>query len=351
MLTAGRASMPSTRWRPSRRHTSAARPTSSCCRLRSATTRACGTATGCCSPISAPTASARSPTCCSTPGFPASPRQARRVFGAAGSSNIRGAQPLSRDAVPAADLSDTFGEIVSRRRDDAAAHRRDREIRACHVFLQRRARDVFPGEERILVPSPKVATYDLQPEMSAREVTDKVVAAIRSGGIRCRRAQLRQYRHGRSYRPSRRRDQAVETVDQCLGRLSEAVEAAAARSSSPPITATAEMMRDPETGEPHTAHTLNPVPFIIVNPPGRHRAGRQRPARRCRADAARHPRPAQPAAMTGHSLIAPTPAAPQSSAGSVHCTRNMRCFETLRGAHDLLHPFGRPHGAGDADRL
>ena len=65
----------------------------------------------------------------------------------------------------------------------------------------------------------------------------------------------------------------------------------------------AEMMRDPETGEPHTAHTLNPVPFIVVNPPGAVARRRERPARRCRADPARHSRPAAAGGDDRHSLL------------------------------------------------
>jgi len=98
-------------------------------------------------------------------------------------------------------------------------------------------------------------------------------------------------------------EHAVEAVDQCLGRLAKVVEAAGGTLVITADHGNAEMMRDPETGAPHTAHTLNPVPFIVVNPPaaiGRVANGRL-------ADVA----PtllallglAQPEAMTGHSLI------------------------------------------------
>ena len=127
---------------------------------------------------------------------------------------------------------------------------------------------VFPGEERILVPSPKVATYDLQPEMSAPEVTDKVVEAIRSGRfdvIVLNYANTDMVGHSGLLDATIK---AVETVDACLGRLAEAVEAMGGTLVITADHGNAEMMRDPETGEPHTAHTLNPVPFIVVNPPG-----------------------------------------------------------------------------------
>ena len=97
---------------------------------------------------------------------------------------------------------------------------------------------VFPGEERILVPSPKVATYDLQPEMSAPEVTDKVVDGDPLRPVRRRRAELRQYRHGRAYRryspPRSRRSRRSMPVSAGCPRRSKRW---AAPSSSPPITA------------------------------------------------------------------------------------------------------------------
>ena len=126
---------------------------------------------------------------------------------------------------------------------------------------------VFPGEERILVPSPKVATYDKQPEMSAPEVTDKVVAAIRSGKfdvVVLNYANTDMVGHTGDLAAAIK---AVEAVDACLGRLSQAVEAAGGTLVITADHGNAEMMRDPETGEPHTAHTLNPVPFIVVNAP------------------------------------------------------------------------------------
>ena len=176
---------------------------------------------------------------------------------------------------PPDDLSDTFGEVVS---DAGLTQLRIAETeKYAHVtfFFNGGRETVFPGEERILVPSPKVATYDLQPEMSAPEVTDKVVEAIRLRPLRRRRAELRQYRHGRPYR-------AASTPRSRRSRPSMPVSAGSPRRSRQAggtlvITAdhgNAEMMRDPETGEPHTAHTLNPVPFIVVNPPARDRPHR-----------------------------------------------------------------------------
>ena len=126
---------------------------------------------------------------------------------------------------------------------------------------------VFPGEERILVPSPKVATYDLKPEMSAIEVTDKVVEAIEAGRFDMI---ILNYANADMVGHTGRLDaavKAVETIDECLGRLAAAVEKAGGTLVITADHGNAETMRDPKTGEPHTAHTLNPVPFLVVNPP------------------------------------------------------------------------------------
>jgi 2,3-bisphosphoglycerate-independent phosphoglycerate mutase len=122
----------------------------------------------------------------------------------------------------------------------------------------------FPGEERELVPSPKVATYDLKPEMSAPGVAEVVVKAVEKGSfdvIIVNFANADMVGHSGQIPPTVK---AVETVDACLAELYRAVRA---RGGAMLITAdhgNAEQMIDPKTGGPHTAHTTNPVPFIIV---------------------------------------------------------------------------------------
>ena len=123
----------------------------------------------------------------------------------------------------------------------------------------------FGGEERILVPSPKVATYDLKPEMSAEGITDNVVKAIEKGefdAIVMNFANADMVGHSGKLEATIK---AVETVDACLGRVYKALKP---RGGAWVITAdhgNAETMIDPETGGPHTYHTTNPVPFILVS--------------------------------------------------------------------------------------
>lgn len=160
---------------------------------------------------------------------------------------------------------------------------------------------VYPGEDRILVNSPDVATYDLKPEMSAYEVTDRLVEAINSGkydAIICNYANSDMVGHTGVFDAARK---AVEVVDECIGR---AVEAMQARGGEILITAdhgNAESMMDLDKGQPHTAHTLNLVPFLYIG----------RPAHIAEKGALEDVAPTllrmmglpQPMEMTGHALI------------------------------------------------
>ena len=122
----------------------------------------------------------------------------------------------------------------------------------------------FPGEDRLVVPSQKVATYDLKPEMSAAGIADAVIKAVEDGTfdvIIVNFANADMVGHSGKIEPTVK---AVETVDACLGRIEPVVRA---KGGALLITAdhgNAEMMIDPATGGPHTAHTTNPVPFIVV---------------------------------------------------------------------------------------
>jgi 2,3-bisphosphoglycerate-independent phosphoglycerate mutase len=203
---------------------------------------------------------------------------------------------------PPQSLEGILGEVV------AAAGRTQLRIAETekypHVtyFLNGGREAVFPGEERILVPSPKVATYDLQPEMSAPQVTARAVEAIRSGRfdlIVLNFANPDMVGHTGKLAAAIR---AVEAVDAGLGRIAEAVRAMGGALLVTADHGNAELMRDPATGGPHTAHTTNPVPVLLMGGPAgaRLRDGRL-------ADVA----PtllalmglAPPAAMTGRSLL------------------------------------------------
>ncbi|MGQ9366888.1 2,3-bisphosphoglycerate-independent phosphoglycerate mutase [Azospirillum sp. ST 5-10] len=160
----------------------------------------------------------------------------------------------------------------------------------------------YPGEDRILVPSPKVATYDLQPEMSAEEVTDKVVAAVDGGTYDL---VVINYANPDMVGHTGKLDAAitaVETVDRSVGRLEAAV-----RRQGGTILLTAdhgncELMRDPETNGPHTAHTLDKVPLLLINGPAgaRIRSGRLADVAPTLLDLMGLP---QPDEMTGASLL------------------------------------------------
>ena len=122
----------------------------------------------------------------------------------------------------------------------------------------------FPGEERLVVPSQKVATYDLKPEMSAAGIADAVVKATEDGTfdvVIVNFANADMVGHSGKIEPTVK---AVEIVDACLDRIEKAVRA---KGGAILITAdhgNAEMLIDPVTGGPHTAHTTNPVPFIVI---------------------------------------------------------------------------------------
>ncbi|HEX9309441.1 MAG TPA: 2,3-bisphosphoglycerate-independent phosphoglycerate mutase [Gemmatimonadaceae bacterium] len=123
----------------------------------------------------------------------------------------------------------------------------------------------FPCEQRVLVPSPKVATYDLKPEMSAAGVTDALVSGITSKEhdfILCNYANADMVGHSGSIPATIK---AVETVDESLARVLQAAESAGTRLIVTADHGNAEMLVDPETGGPHTAHTTNPVPLVLVD--------------------------------------------------------------------------------------
>ncbi len=126
----------------------------------------------------------------------------------------------------------------------------------------------FPGESRSMVPSPKVATYDLQPEMSASGVCDILCNALTSRShdfVLCNFANTDMVGHTGSLPAAIR---AVETIDACLGRILNAAAESGARLIITADHGNCDVMIDPETGGPHTAHTTNPVPLVVRDPDG-----------------------------------------------------------------------------------
>jgi 2,3-bisphosphoglycerate-independent phosphoglycerate mutase len=122
----------------------------------------------------------------------------------------------------------------------------------------------FEGEQRILIPSPKVATYDLQPEMSAPEVTDKIVDAIENQRFD---VIVVNYANGDMVGHSGIMEaaiKAVECLDVCVGRITEALEKVGGEALITADHGNVEQMTDEKTHQPHTAHTTEPVPFVYV---------------------------------------------------------------------------------------
>ena len=161
-------------------------------------------------------------------------------------------------------LHNTFGEYVSKLGYTQLRIAETEKYAHVTFFFNGGEEKLFKGEDRILVPSPKVETYDLKPEMSAYEVTDKVIEAIQKDYYDCiilNYANTDMVGHTGSLEAAIK---AVEAVDECVGKVVKLVEE---KEGNLLITAdhgNEEQMIDYATGEPHTAHTTNPVPLILV---------------------------------------------------------------------------------------
>ncbi|NVN11809.1 2,3-bisphosphoglycerate-independent phosphoglycerate mutase [Nguyenibacter vanlangensis] len=164
---------------------------------------------------------------------------------------------------PPQSLDDLLGEVVSRAGLRQLRMAETEKYPHVTYFLNGGKEAQLPGEDRIMVPSPKVATYDLKPEMSAPELTEKAVAAIESGAydlIVLNYANADMVGHTGVFGAAVK---AVEAVDRGLKRLVEAVHRQRGALLVTADHGNAEMMFDPETGGPHTAHTLNVVPVVL----------------------------------------------------------------------------------------
>jgi len=205
-------------------------------------------------------------------------------------------------AFPPEDLRHGLGEVLA---GHGLAQLRIAETeKYAHVtfFFSGGREAPYPGEERVLVPSPRVATYDLQPEMSLPELTRRLVSAIDAGSfdvIVCNIANPDMVGHTGNFAAAVR---AAEAVDQALGAIEGAVRRAGGALLVTADHGNLEMMRDPESGQPHTAHTVGPVPFVYVGPrpAGLREGGALRDIAPTMLDLLGLP---QPAEMTGRSLL------------------------------------------------
>jgi 2,3-bisphosphoglycerate-independent phosphoglycerate mutase len=206
-------------------------------------------------------------------------------------------------AYPPERLDNTFGEYIARLGLHQLRIAETEKYAHVTFFFNGGIEKPNEGEDRILVPSPKVATYDLQPEMSAPEVTDRLVEALGSGRydtVICNYANGDMVGHTGNFDAAVR---AIEVLDDCLGRVVDATLAAGGELLITADHGNAEQMLDPAADQPHTAHTTNPVPLIYV---GSHAESLKENGALC--DIA----PTllqimglpQPAAMTGRSLLA-----------------------------------------------
>ena len=169
-------------------------------------------------------------------------------------------------AFPPEDLKDSFGEVLAKQNMTQLRIAETEKYAHVTFFFSGGQEDEFAGEDRILVPSPKVATYDLQPEMSAAEVTQKLVAAIESGkydAIICNYANCDQVGHSGVYDAAVK---AVETVDACLASVEEAVKKVGGEMLVTADHGNVEIMFDTKSKQAHTQHTTLPVPLIYVGP-------------------------------------------------------------------------------------
>jgi 2,3-bisphosphoglycerate-independent phosphoglycerate mutase len=161
-------------------------------------------------------------------------------------------------------LTNTFGEYLAGLGKTQLRIAETEKYAHVTFFFSGGREKPFPGEQRTLIPSPRVATYDLQPEMSAVELTDALIVAIDEGNydaIICNFANGDMVGHTGDFDAAVK---AVETLDQCLARIVTAVEANDAHCLITADHGNVEKMLDVQSGQPHTAHTCEPVPLVYI---------------------------------------------------------------------------------------
>ena len=167
-------------------------------------------------------------------------------------------------AYPPEELVNTLGEWLSKHGKTQLRISETEKYAHVTFFFNGGVETVFPGEDRILIQSPKVATYDLQPEMSSQELTDKLCAAIESGKydvVICNYPNGDMVGHTGKFEAAVK---AVEAVDHCIGRVVESLKKVGGECLITADHGNCERMKDMTTGQPYTAHTNLPVPFIYV---------------------------------------------------------------------------------------
>ena len=167
-------------------------------------------------------------------------------------------------AYPPASLNDTLPEVISRAGLTQLRIAETEKYAHVTFFFSGGVETAYAGEERILVPSPKVATYDLQPEMSCPELTEKLVEAIvqqRYDLIVCNIANPDMVGHTGVLDAAIK---AAEAVDLALGKITAAIEQVSGAMLITADHGNLELMRDPDSGQPHTQHTTGPVPLVLV---------------------------------------------------------------------------------------
>ena len=167
-------------------------------------------------------------------------------------------------AYPPIDLSNSLGEVLSKLGKKQLRIAETEKYAHVTFFFNGGVETPFPGEDRILIPSPKVATYDLKPEMSAYELTEKLVEAIRSkkyDAIICNYANPDMVGHTGNIPATIK---AIEAIDDCVGKVVTALQSVGGEAIITADHGNAECMYDETTHQPHTAHTCELVPFLYI---------------------------------------------------------------------------------------
>lgn len=204
-------------------------------------------------------------------------------------------------AFPPEGLDNVLGEWLAKHQKTQLRISETEKYAHVTFFFSGGREELFSGEERILIPSPQVATYDLQPEMSSEELTDRLVEAIHSGKfdvIICNYPNGDMVGHTGILSAA---IQAVEAVDHCIGRVVEALQQVGGECLITADHGNAEQMTDHHSGQAHTAHTSCPVPLIYVGRPAK--AAQHGILSDIAPTMLRLIDMAIPAEMTGHSLF------------------------------------------------